>query len=154
MKAKFLKSSEKKNVVEELKEIYGISELPYLLIETGKKKLRAFSGHLSKEEIIDLSKIINIEIIGMYLINLKDDLPRINFDAVSLLKNQVLKNIIKINKELLNSWLRGYDLEIETKSGIVILEYEDDLVGIGKSNGKKIYNYIPKERKIKSSIIY
>ena len=46
MKIKFIKSNEKKKIQKELQETYGVGELPYLLIESGKQKLRAFSGHL------------------------------------------------------------------------------------------------------------
>lgn len=152
MKARFIRSSEKDKIVEELNFFYGIEELPYLLIETGKKKIRAFSGSLSKDEIIALAKIANIEIVGMYLISKKDEEPRINFDALSLLKEQITKNLLEINEKQLNLWLRGNDLEIVTNKGPVILKHEEDLVGLGKSNGERIFNYVPKERKIKSAL--
>ena len=65
MKLIFLKSKEKKKVVEELDEIYGIENLNYLLIETGKKKIRGFSGSLTREELQELAQITNVETIGM-----------------------------------------------------------------------------------------
>ena len=33
-----------------------------------------------------------------------------------------------------------------------ITSYENDLVGVGKSNGEKIFNYVPKERKLKTPL--
>jgi NOL1/NOP2/fmu family ribosome biogenesis protein len=146
----FIKSSQKKKLLAELEKNYGIKKVPYLLLETGKKKLRAFSGHLSKEEISQLADLINIEIIGMYLINKKDNDVRLNFDAVSLLRKQITKNIIKINKSQFEKWIRGYDLDIKTKRGIVVLSSNNELVGVGKSNTEKIFNYVPKERKLKT----
>src|SRR3989344_63457 len=141
MTLNFIKSSEKKKLLEELKVIYGISELPYLLIETGKQKLRGFSGHLSKEEIQLLNNTTNIELIGMYLISKKDQDARINFDALPLFKNQINKSTLEINNIQLNLWLHGQDLELKTPRGIVVLKYKEDLVGIGKSNEEKIFNY-------------
>ena|SRR3989344_2075409 len=152
MKLQFLKSKEKRTLVEELEEQYGITELPYLLLETGKQKIRGFSGHLSKEEIVQLTRLTNIEIIGAYLINQKDQNARISFDAIQLFKEQITKNIIEINNQQLQLWLRGYDLEIQAPRGIVVLKYQEDLVGIGKSNTEKIFNYVPKERKLKTPL--
>ena len=149
MNIKFIKSKEKKRILEELEKSYGIEKLNYLLIETGKKKLRAFSGDLSKEEISKLRNTINVEVIGMYLISQKDVDLRLNFDAVSLLREQIRKNIIEINKEQYELWMRGHDLEIKHPKGIAVIKFIEDLVGIGRSNGEKIFNYIPKERRIK-----
>ena len=147
---KFIKSSEKKRLLKELEEIYGITELPYLLIERGKKRLRAFSGNLSKEEILQLTRLIRIENIGIYLISRKDEDIRLSFDAVSLLRNRITKNIIEINDEQANNWLHGQDIEKKVQRGIIILKNDEDLLGFGKSNGEKIFNYIPKERKLKN----
>ncbi len=150
MKLHFLKSKEKKVILKELELHYGITELPYLLLETGKQKIRGYSGHLSKEEIQELTRLTNIEIIGDYLISKKDQDPRLSFDAIQLFKDQITKNIIEIDNNQLQKWLRGYDLDIPNiPRGITILKYQEDLVGIGKSNTKKIFNYVPKERKLK-----
>ena len=97
MKLHFLKSKEKRNLIEELEKIYGITELPYLLLETGKQKIRGFSGHLSKEEIVQLTRLTNVEIIGAYLINKKDEEARISFDAIQLFKEKITKNIIAVS---------------------------------------------------------
>lgn len=153
MNVHFLNSQEKKKVLAELEEIYGITELNYLMFETGKKKIRGFSGSLTKEELIELSKITNIELIGMYLVSKKDESPRINFDAISLLREQITKRIIEIDLEQLNKWIRGQDLDVAVESGVVVLKYGGDLVGLGKSNGEKIFNYVPKERKVKARVI-
>lgn len=176
---KFLKSSQKKKILAELEETYGITSLPYLLIETGKKKLRAFSGSLSKEELLEMKNLVNVETIGMYMISQKDADLRLNFDALPLFN--ITKNVIKINKDQLELWLRGHDLEFGARAdehsesayqedshdkkqrvqlapqqkmirGIVILKHQDDLVGVGKSNTEKIFNYLPKERKLKTPL--
>jgi NOL1/NOP2/fmu family ribosome biogenesis protein len=149
---KFLNSKQKRRIVEELKEQYGITELPYLLIEGGKQPLRAFSGNLSKEEIVQLSILARIEVIGMYLISKKDNDCRLNFDAVSLLRNQISKNITEISKSQLDLWMRGHDLEIKCPRGIAVIKFQDELIGLGKSNTEKIFNYVPKERKLKTQM--
>ena len=149
MKIHYIKSSEKKRITAQLNEQFGITKLPYLLIESGKEKYRAFTGHLSKEEINELNSILNIELIGLYLIKKEHDF-RLSFDASHLLKNQISKNILKINKEQFEQWIRGYDLQIKKPRATYIIEYDGEFVGSGKSNEEKILNHVPKDRRLKN----
>ncbi len=149
MNPNFIKSNKKRKIIEQLNKQFGIINLPYLLIESGKEKIRAFSGNLLKEEIKFLSRLINIESIGIYLLKKENGELRLNLDAIHLLKNQIVKNIIEINESQLNDWLRGRDLNIKAERGIIIIEYKKDFVGSGKSNGEKIFNYVPKERRLR-----
>ncbi len=148
MMPQFIKSSEKKRIIEELNDKFGIEKLPYLLIKSGKEKVRAFSGNLSKEEILQISRLTNIETIGVYFLKYEDQL-RLTIDALHLLKDQINKNILEINDLELHDWLRGKDLEIQVPQGPIILKYKTDFVGYGKSTGNKIFNYVPKDRRLK-----
>ena len=51
----------------QLKEQYGISSFPHLLIRFGKEKIRAFSGSLSADELRTLDKYLRIESAGIYI---------------------------------------------------------------------------------------
>jgi len=148
MKVRFIRSSEKKRIESALKEQFGISKLPYLLLETGKEKIRGFSGHLSKEEIAVLARIANIEILGLYILRHEHDF-RLTLDATIALKEQISKNILEITDEQLQLWLRGLDLEIKCGQGTYIIKQDSYFIGCGKSNGEKIFNYVPKDRRIK-----
>ena len=46
--------------------------------------------------------------------------------------------------------MAGEDVEIESKKGLVVLKHNGDFIGCGKSNGEKVFNYVPKERRIKN----
>ena len=151
MTLRFIRSSEKHRIEEELEKQFGISKLPYLLLESGKEKTRAFSGSLSKEEIIKLSKLANIEIIGLYLLKKEQDF-RLSFDATHLLKSQITKNIVEISDIEYERWIRGHDLEKPAPLGTLIISYKGDFLGCGKSNGKIIFNYVPKDRRLKTQI--
>ena len=139
MNIRFIKSSEKKQIIEKLREQFGIENLPYLLIETGKEKIRAFSGSLSKEEIIKIAQIANVELIDL----------RPSIDATHILASQITKSTINLTEEQAQQWLKGYDLEISTQRGTVVLKYNDDTLGCGKSNGERIFNHVPKDRRLK-----
>ena len=152
MEHKFIRTPEKRRLIEELNEIFGISELPYLLIESGKEKIRAFSGSLSKDEIIELGKMANIEGVGIYFMKKEDSGLRLSFEACQLLKAQITKNILYINDNQLELWIRGHDLDIKVAPGTYIIAHGEDFLGCGKSNGDKIFNYVPKERRIKKPL--
>ena len=148
MTIQFVKSSEKKKIIQQLQEQFGIEDLSYLLVQTGQDKIRAFSGSLSKDEIQKLGEITNIEVIGLYVIKKEHDL-RLSFDATHILKNQINKNIIKIDDEQFKAWIRGHDLDIKEPQGTYIIQYKEDFIGCGRSNGEVLFNYVPKERRIR-----
>jgi len=145
---RFVKSNEKRDILKQLNEQFGIEELNYLLIESGREKLRAFSGTLSKDEISKINQITNIELIGTYFIKKEGEL-RLSFDAPLILRNQIKNNMIEINDSQFEAWIRGNDIQIDSAVGIYIVKYKDDFIGCGKSNGKTLFNFVPKDRRLK-----
>ncbi len=150
MNFRILNSGEKKKLLQQLGERFGISKLNYLLVETGRGKIRAFSGTLNREEILRLEEIARIELVGLYLAR-RDEMSglRLSMDAIHLLDEQISKNIIEINEEEFRIWIRGGFLDTDKGEGVYIVKFGDDFVGCGYSNGKKLYNFVPKERRIK-----
>ena len=144
-----LVSSKKKKILNQLQSRFGITNLPYLLLQFGKEKIRAYSGNLSKEELYTLDNNLRIETIGLYFANEQEEGVRLTIDGVQLLKNQIGKNIISLSYDSMIQWFRGNDLDIKHEKGFVILSYGNELIGCGKSTGLKISNYVPKERRIK-----
>lgn len=150
MNIQFIKTPEKRRITEKLNEQFGIEKLPYLLIESGKEKIRAFSGSLSKEEILILANLTNIENIGLYFLKKENEIElRITLDAIHLIKNQINKNVIEINDQQLQDWLRGKDLDLAIPWGVYIVKHNNDFIGYTKSTGSKLINFIPKERRLK-----
>ncbi|MFC1686201.1 hypothetical protein ACFLZZ_04255 [Nanoarchaeota archaeon] len=148
MRIEFLKSGERREVLRTLKDFYGISKFPYLLLRSGKEKIRGYSGHLSKEEIIMISKIASIEGIGLYVLKKGEGL-KLSFDATQMMQSEIVKSIFKMNEEQYTKWISGEDVEAPSQKGVLVMEYSGDFIGCGKSNGEKIFNQIPKERRIK-----
>jgi len=149
MNIRFIKSSEKKRILNELNEKFGVDSLPYLLIGTGKERIRAFSGSMSKDEIMKLGDMANVELIGSYIMSGKDEDLRFNFDFISLIRKKITNGIVDIDELQFYDFIRGKDISLKCEKGVVVLRHEGNLVGVGKSNGEKIFNYIPKERRIK-----
>jgi len=150
MSFKFLSKHERRKLLDEFKENFGISKLNYLFLRAGKEKIRAFSGSLSREEISALVRVINIELIGIYLAKQQGNEIRLSHDAVSLLRKEINKKIVKVNDREAEEWLKGQDIEKKAEKGFVILKHKDDLIGTGKSNGERIFNFVPKERRVRN----
>ena len=152
MNMKFVKSGEKKRLLKELKESFGIDKLDsWILVETGKKKIRGFSGNMTREEIKELSEISNLELLGTYLVRKETNVLRLGFDATQILKDKIKKNIFELDDSQLDSWMNGNNLNEKVEKGIYVLRHADDFVGCGISNGEKIINFVPKERRIRRS---
>jgi len=150
MQINFIKSKEKEKILEELNKQFGINEIPFMLIRGGNEKIRGFSGNLTREQLDKLSQLLRIELIGIYLIkNEHENDFRPSMDGIHLLKNQITKNIIEIDDEQFKSWIRGNDLDIKTEKGTFIISYKGDFIGSGKSNGERIFNYVPKDRRLR-----
>ncbi len=152
MTFRFLNSKERKEVFEELEDLYGVEAREVVMMEAGKQKIRVFSGDLTREEIMKLNEFVRIEVTGIYFASKKDEEIRLNFDVVSFLRNEISKNVIEIDKENYEKWIRGQDIELKTQRGTIVLKYGNDLIGVGKSNGERVFNYVPKERKLKTPI--
>jgi NOL1/NOP2/fmu family ribosome biogenesis protein len=158
MNMKFVKSGEKKKILGQLGEQFGISKLPYLLVETGKRKVRGFSGTMTREEIKELIGIANVEIIGAYLIKQESgERLRLSLDGTGIFGKQITKGVVEVSLEESEKWLKGENLECngeigrEVGKGIYVIKSEGDFLGCGISDGNKIINHVPKERRVRSN---
>ncbi|MGC9309099.1 MAG: hypothetical protein ACP5D2_00195 [Candidatus Nanoarchaeia archaeon] len=164
MKIKILDKSKKKNLLGKVRYL-GIESLPGLLIRTGKEKIYAYSGDLSKEEIMALWGELRLEGIGLYIG--KEILDRktgkrtfrLSIDALHLLQEQI-KETIKLDKVQAELWLKGKDISLTNKQvsdikheggQFIAVSDGEDILGTGKLSQDKhvIYTYLPKERRKK-----
>ena len=150
MELKILNSKERQKIAEKLKERFGIESIPYMIVQSGKERLRIASINLSTDEIRKLSQTANIELIGLYFATLVNDEIRLGIDATHLLKSQITKGMVELNEGDAREWLKGRDLQRKNNErGFVVMRHKQDLLGTGKLSEEKISNFIPKERRIK-----
>ncbi len=145
---KILSSSQKKKITKELNENFGIKNIPYLFLKFGKEKIRLYSGNLSKEELNKLDHSINIESAGLYFAKQEKTEIKLTLEGTQILKPEIKKNILTLNQEQKDKWLKGKNLEIKHQPGPVILKYKEEFLGSGKSAGEEIKNFISKKEKI------
>lgn len=148
MNLDILTSAEKKKILADLEKNFGISKLPFMLLRFGKGKIRGFSGSLSRDEILKISKKIRIELVGLYLLREESDAYRISHDGLFAFKD-ASKNVIEISNEDADKWLRGQEIEIKGKEKWILLRNTGDLIGCGKVKEGKVINFVPKERRLR-----
>lgn len=172
MKIQILDKAKKKKIIECVEDDLGVSKIRELLVRTGKERIRAYSGNLSNEEIMDIWKILPIEGVGLYVGKEAIDRHgvrevRLSVDALHTWEDQIKGNIIVLSEEQEESWFRGKNIVLdedqEKKFGEKLGFYavksadEKDFIGTGKigesqeKNGRKtLYSYLPKERRRKN----
>lgn len=160
MKIEILSKKEKEEILERLSYL-GELKTENLFIRTGER-IRMFSGSLNKEEIKKIWQNFMIEGIGLYVIkeikNIKKNIKetRLSLDAMHYFKDQIKDSILEIDEEQKNQWFKGEAIILnekqkeKIKKGFVALKFKDDFVGTGKIKENKVYNYLPKERRIKN----
>jgi len=168
MKIQILDKTKKKKFIELVSGL-GVEKIPYLLIKTGKERIRAFSGSLSNDEIYAIWRLLPIEGIGLYFGKEFLDArtgrkeARLSIDALHVLKEQINKNIIDLDEEQEKDWFKGGDINLTNEQqekyknlkGFVAVESSDenkDFIGTGKivNQGQAVSCFLPKERRVKN----
>lgn len=162
MKIQVLDKTKKKKVLEGLNYL-GELKMNELFIRTGDR-IRIFTGNLTNEQIMRIWSLFQIEGIGLYFA--KDFIDkrgnqetRISLDGLHSVKKQIVKNIIDIDKEQKEKWLRGNNIEFSEEQkkrydkilGFVAVRYGQDLIGTAKLiEPGVLLSFLPKERRIRS----
>lgn len=149
---KIFNESEKEKIVRQLKEQFGIKEIPWKLARLGKERIIIFSGEISDKEIQTIDRISRIEGIGLYFAKIDEKTKdiRLSIEGTHLLKEQITKNIFELNEEQAEQWMLGQELNIQTgKKGFLIMRFKEDFLGTGKASENKISNFVPKPRRLK-----
>lgn len=154
MTLKILNENEKKEILNKLNSQFGIKKFPEnsILVKRGEEKIFLFTGNLSEKEINIIESITIVEGLGVYFgkIDESTDLIRLSIEGVHIFKDQINKNIIEINEEQTELWLKGNELLISTgKKDFFVIKNKNDFIGCGKASENKISNFIPKARRLK-----
>ena len=167
MKIKIMDRAKKKKLIAGLDNM-GMKKIPQLLVKSGSERVRAYSGDLSTEQIMEIWRLLPIEGVGLYVA--KDMIHRngaheirLSLDGMHLWKEQLTKRVFTLTKEQEIVWFRGDNVELnedqigKISDGFVNVKSSsgDDLVGMGKigSEGKTLYGFLPKERRRKSQTL-
>ncbi len=149
---KILNEREKKEIVEKLKEQFGINEVPGRIVMRGKERLFLYSGNLDEEEMEKLESLVFIERAGIYFAKIEEPNEdiRLSIEGTQILKEQINKNIFEIPENLVDDWMKGRELNVQSgMKGFVVMKFGNEFLGCGKASENKIGNFIPKNRRLK-----
>jgi len=170
MKIQIMTNAKKKRFISELSG-FGLKKVGEMLVRTGKERIRAFSGSLDREEVMALWRLMPIEGIGLYVgkefVNWSGVREvRLSVDGVHVWKKQLKDGIFVLTEEQEEKWFLGEDIQLggrgewvcgskDIDGGFVLVKSADgkDFVGCGKLSGGVLYNYLPKERRRRSSVV-
>ena len=146
-----LNRNRRQEIEDKLQERFGIKiEIPHHIIQQSKEKARIFTGDLNVNDLIRLKSLLTIDAIGLYFVSFDMQDMRLGFDASMLYAKKARKNVIELDDEETKSWLRGKDIEHETKEqGFVIIRHNKDILGVARATGTMLLNFVPKERRLK-----
>lgn len=149
MPINFLSSRDRKKLLTQLKERFGIDDVDYFFLQAGKEKIRAFSGTLNAEELALINDFARVEFAGLYFAREEHFGYRLGFDMIHLLAPHIKKGVLELDAEQAALWMQGAPLDLDLSDGLHIIKHGDDFLGCGYSTGKRLYNYVPRERQRK-----
>jgi NOL1/NOP2/fmu family ribosome biogenesis protein len=138
------------------KEIYNIlnnqweidNKIDYVFLMNDDNNIYIINRDIDK---IDLN-LLRINSIGLYLGEIKDGKIRLSIEGSQIFGPMCKKNIIELNSEEMKTWMIGEDIikEYPTGNEYVIIKYKNDYLGSGKCRDNKIFNFVPKTRRLKN----
>ena len=145
---KILNSKEIKHIIALLEEHFGFNKkLDYAFLMNNKNRIFL----IDKDFAMINSEKIRINTIGLYFGEINGQDIRLSIEGSQLIGKDCTKNIIDLDETFAREWLHGIDISYDYKDrGFVILRSGNDFIGCGKAVDKKILNYIPKNRRVKS----
>ncbi len=133
----------KERIAEFLEEQFGIDKEEFLRLdlefeERGKHRVYVFRKGCPN---------ISLYHYGIYFGTLDGRGIRLSIEGSFIVGKLAKKNVLEVDDETARRWMRGEDIECSMK-GYVILKWKNFFLGCGKSNGRILRNFVPKNRRI------
>ncbi|MHA1237909.1 MAG: methyltransferase RsmF C-terminal domain-like protein [Candidatus Odinarchaeia archaeon] len=109
----------------------------------GNRKIRVVT-----KEALDFTSVIRPNVLGLYFGRLDEDGIRLSIEGSQLVGPHATKNVLEIDEKTAREWMAGKSISLKYPKGYVIIKYREDFLGCGKSDGVKILNMVPKERRV------
>lgn len=146
---KILNKKQVKGILALIKKQWSCTiNLDYVFLMNKKNRIFIVNKDINR---IDLSKL-RINSLGLYFGELRNNEIRLTIEGAQLVGKHAQKNIIELADKEARLWLKGYDIEKKSKAtGFVILKHNNDYLGTGRYKDNKIFNFVPKTRRIMAS---
>ncbi|MAG15930.1 hypothetical protein CMO88_02620 [Candidatus Woesearchaeota archaeon] len=122
-------------------------------------------GFLQKENDIflvtkDIDKIdlneVNVNSLGLYFGELRHEQLRLSIEGSQIIGKKASKNVISLNDEQLQQWLKGDNITLTTSAennSFVLIKNNKDFFGCGRIKDGLLLNFVPKSRRMSISRI-
>ncbi len=144
MNFKILNKKQSDNLLKDIKQNYIIDKID---IDCGfiekSNKIFIISRDISR---IDFRNM-RLNDIGLYFCKVEKDGIRLSIEG-SQLVGENAKNSIILDEEETKKWFSGEDIQDKEGYGYFIVKNKKDILGCGKVKEGKLYNFVPKERRI------
>ncbi len=149
-KLQILNTRELKEIKKALTKQFNFKgKLPYVFLISPRNRLYIINKDLSR---IDLNKLgTKIDSLGLYFGEYKNTTIRLSMEGSILIAKHSSKNILELTDPEIKKWLKGEDLfkDLGKKSKFIILKHKKDILGCGRYKQERIFNYVPKERRMR-----
>jgi NOL1/NOP2/fmu family ribosome biogenesis protein len=147
---KVLNSKETKPILELIKKQWQAEiDLDYAFLQKDDGSIYLINREISN---IDLKKL-RINSLGLYFGFINNNQLRLSIEGSQIIGPKAKINIIKLNDQEIRKWLQGQDIETkETSTDYVLIKNKTDFFGTGKIKNNYILNFVPKERRLKTTI--
>jgi NOL1/NOP2/fmu family ribosome biogenesis protein len=89
---------------------------------------------------------------GLYFCEMSDEKIRLSIEGSMIIGKHATKGILELDNATARLWMKGNDIECDAGlNGFAIIKNGNDFLGCGKCVNGKVYNYIPKVRRINSA---
>lgn len=89
--------------------------------------------------------------IGLYIGEVYSGELRLSMEGSQIIGKIAKKKVVELSDEEMREWLKGSTIERNLENGFYILSHKGDFLGCGKCVSGKILNYVPKERRVKTT---
>ena len=153
-----LNTREKKKFLEILKKNYGYENKIKQVILLDKEKKIFFLTQDIAMISKDQEKALRIDKAGLYIGRIEPEGIRLSMEGSQIIGPYAKKNVLEINKENLEPWVKGEDLILNHEEmiktgknkGFFIIKHKKDYLGCAKIKEEKAHNLITKTRRLKN----
>ena len=144
---KILNNKEVKGILRLLANQFGFNDrLDYVFLMNKKNKIYLVTKDIERIALDDL----RIDALGLYFGEVNHGSLRLSIEGSQMIGKRARKNIVELDKEDAELWSMGNDIDKEFDVyGFVLLKHKKDFIGCGKYKIGKIFNYVPKERRLR-----
>ncbi len=108
---------------------------------------------IANKEILKNKKLfkLNVQRAGLYIAKVDEKSIKLSIEGSQIFGKYAKKNIVELNEEEFKKWMQGLDIRKSLAKGVYIVKYKEHYLGTTTSDGKRLMNRVPKERRFSLS---